>query len=209
MPVPFSEGTRRYNVAPTEPVVAIVRGEDGEPQARAMRWGLVPSWAKDAKIASRMINARAETADQKSAYRPLLGRADRRALLVADGFYEWMRSEDAKQPRVPFRFTLADGGLFAFAGLWTPARLDGERLETVTMLTTTANALVGRVHDRMPVILADRDAELAWLSTDLDAAGAKALCAPLAPELMAVSPANPLVNKAGGPEGPELLLAPA
>ena len=85
-----------------------MRGEDGEPAARAMRWGLIPPWAKDAKIASRMINARSETAAERPAFRRLLERADRRALLVADGFYEWMRSEDAKQPRIPFRFTLAD-----------------------------------------------------------------------------------------------------
>jgi putative SOS response-associated peptidase YedK len=207
--VPFSEGTRRFNIAPTERVVAIVRGEDGEPEARAMRWGLIPPWAKDARIASRMINARAETADEKPAYRKLLARAERRALLVADGFYEWLRSEDAKQPRVPFRFTLADGGLFALAGLWTPATLEGERIESVTILTTAANALVARVHDRMPVILAGPDAERAWLSPELDAAGAKALCVPLDAGEMAVAPANPLLNKAGGPEGPELLLAPA
>ena len=174
-----------------------------------MRWGLIPPWAKDAKIASRMINARSETVDQKAAYRRLLVRADRRALLVADGFYEWLRSEDAKQPRIPFRFTLADGSLFAFAGLWTPATLDGVEVESATMLTTAANALVARVHDRMPVILPDRDSELAWLSPELDGAAAKRMCAPLGAERMAVAAANPLVNRVGGEEGPELLLAPA
>jgi len=187
-----------------------VRGEDGEPQARAMRWGLIPPWAKDAKIAYRMINARSETADQKSSYRRLLASADRRALLLADGFYEWLRPEDRKQPRVPFRFTLADGAPFAFAGLWTPGTLDGEPIESATILTTAANSLVAAVHDRMPVILAGPDGEHAWLSPEFDAAAAKALCLPLAAQLMAVSPANPLVNKvvAGAAEGPELLLAP-
>ena len=189
--------------------MAIVRGEGGEPQARAMRWGLIPPWAKDAKIAHKMINARSETADEKPAYRRLLERADRRALLVADGFYEWLRSEDAKQPRIPFRFTLADSALFAFAGLWTPATLEGVEIETVTILTTAANPLVARIHNRMPVILADRDRELAWLSPELDGTAAKALCVPLAQERMVVAPANPLVNRAGGVEGPELLLAPA
>ena len=211
MAVPFSEGTRRYNIAPTEEVVAIVSGEDGEPQARAMRWGLIPPWAKDAKIASKMINARSETAGERPAFRQLLERADRRALLVADGFYEWLRSEDAKQPRIPFRFTLADAPLFAFAGLWTPATLDGVAIESVTILTTTANALVGRIHDRMPVILAGPEAERAWLSPELDALAAKALCVPLAAQEMRVAAANPLVNKVGGevPEGPVLLEAPA
>jgi putative SOS response-associated peptidase YedK len=208
--IPFSEGSRRYNIAPTQTIIAIVRGEDGAPQARAMRWGLIPPWAKDAKIAYRMINARSETADEKGAYKRLLATADRRALLLADGFYEWLRSEDRKQPRVPFRFTLADGAPFAFAGLWTPGTLDGERVESATILTTAPNALVAAVHDRMPVILAGPDAERAWLSPELDALAAKALCLPLAAELMAVTPANPLVNKVGGdvPEGPELLAVP-
>jgi len=191
-------------------VIAIVRGEDGAPQARAMRWGLIPPWAKDAKIAYKMINARAETVDQKTAYRRLIATAERRALLPADGFYEWLRPEDRKQPRVPFRFTLADGAPFAFAGLWTPGKLDGEPIESATILTTDANTLVAAVHDRMPVILAGEELEQAWLSSELDAAAAKALCLPLAAELMSVAPANPLVYKvdSGVAEGPALLLAP-
>jgi putative SOS response-associated peptidase YedK len=213
--VPFSEGTRRYNIAPTETVVAIVLGTDGEPVARRLRWGLIPPWAKDSKIAHRMINARSETADLKPAYRGLIATATRRALLPADGFYEWLRPEDRKQQRIPFRFTLADGSLFAIAGLWTAAYLpaatpgeDGELVATVTILTTGANAVVARLHDRMPVILPDRDSELAWLSPELDAAGAKALCLPLASDRLVAAAANPLLNKAGGDaEGPELLLA--
>jgi putative SOS response-associated peptidase YedK len=208
--IPFSEGTRRYNVAPTQAVVAVVRGSDGAPRARAMRWGLLPPWAKDSRIAYKMINARCETVEQKAAYRSLIARADRRALLLADGFYEWLRPEDRRQPRVPFRFTLADGEPFAFAALWTPGTLDGEPIETVTILTTQANALVAPIHDRMPVILAGADAERAWLSEELDALAAKALCVPLEASRMAVRPANPLVNKvaAGIEEGPELLIAP-
>ena len=207
--MPFSEGSRRYNIAPTEQIVAIVRGKDGEPVARALRWGLIPPWARDAKSASKMINARAETADEKAAYRKLLASADRRALLLADGFYEWLKPEDRRQPRVPFRFTLADGAPFAFAGLWTPGRLDGEPIETATMLTTAANAVVAPVHDRMPVILSGPEAEAAWLSPEIDAAAAKALCVPLAAERMIATPANPLVNKAGIDEGPELFVAAA
>ncbi len=210
MSIPFSEGSRRYNIAPTETVIAIVRGEDGQAQARPMRWGLIPTWARDARIASRMINARSETADTQSAFRGLLASADRRALLLADGFYEWLRGEDRKLPRVPFRFTLADGAPFAFAGLWTPGTLDGEPIESATVLTTAANSLVAPVHGRMPVILAGPEAERAWLSPELDAAAAKALCVPLAADLMAVAAANPRVNKAGAveEEGPELLRAP-
>lgn len=154
-----------------------------------------------------MINARSETADSKPAYRKLLASAARRALLPADGFYEWLRPEDRKQKRIPFRFTLSDGAPFAFAGLWTPTRIDGEWIATATILTTSANAVVARLHDRMPVILPDRDSELAWLSPELDAPGAKALCVPLAPDLLIATPANPAVNRAGIPEGPELLQA--
>jgi putative SOS response-associated peptidase YedK len=212
--VPFSEGTRRYNIAPTEPVAAIVLGKDGAPVARELRWGLIPSWAKDPKIASRMINARSETADSRPAYRRLLAGARHRALLPADGFYEWLRSEDRRRQPVPFRFTLADGSLFAIAGLWTraylpPSEPGGEEraVETVTILTTRANSVVGRLHDRMPVILSDRESERAWLSPTLDLDGAKALCAPLADELLIATPANPVVNKSGIEEGPELLVA--
>jgi putative SOS response-associated peptidase YedK len=209
--VPFREGSRRYNIAPTQTVIAIVRDEDGRPVARAMRWGLIPPWAKDAKIAYKMINARAETVDEKGSYKRLIATAERRALLLADGFYEWLRPEDRKQPRVPFRFTLADGEPFAFAGLWTPGKLEGEPIESATILTTAANSLVARIHDRMPVILAGPGSEHAWLSPELDAIAAKALCVPLAPELMSVAAANPLVNKVGGDvaEGPVLLQAPA
>jgi putative SOS response-associated peptidase YedK len=175
-----------------------------------MRWGLIPPWAKDAKVAYKMINARSETVGDKSAYRRLIASADRRALLVADGFYEWLRSEDKRQPRIPFRFTLAGGEPFAFAGLWTPGTLEGEPIETATILTTAANSLVASVHDRMPVILAGPDAEQAWLSPELDTAAAKALLVPFPAELMLAAPANPLVNKVGGvEESPDLLLAPA
>jgi putative SOS response-associated peptidase YedK len=209
--IPFREGSRRYNIAPTQTIIAVVLGEDGEPQARAMRWGLIPPWAKDAKVAYKMINARAETVDQKSAYKRLIGTAERRALLLADGFYEWLRPEDRKQPRVPFRFSLTDGEPFAFAGLWTPGKLEGEPIESATIVTTVANQLVAAIHDRMPVILAGPDAERAWLSPELDALAAKALCVPLPAQEMRVAAANPLVNKVGGDvaEGPVLLQAPA
>lgn len=187
---------------------------DGKPAARAMRWGLIPSWAKDPRIASKLINARSETADRRPAFRDLLASAGRRALLPADGFFEWLRPEDRRQQRVPFRFTLRDGALFAFAGLWTRAYLPPSEpggpqtpVETVTILTTAANSVVGRLHDRMPVILPDRASELAWLSPELDLAGAKALCVPLGDDLLVAAPVSPLINKSGIPEGPELLVA--
>lgn len=214
VPVPFSEGTQRYNIAPTETVVAVVLGKDGKPVARELRWGLIPGWAKDAKIASKMINARSETADTRPAYRRLLESARHRALLPADGFYEWLRPEDRRAQRVPFRFTLHDGALFALAGLWTRTYLPADEpggedhpVETVTILTTRPNSVVARLHDRMPVVLPDRASELAWLSPSLDLAGAKALCEPLPDDMLVATPANPMLNKAGIPEGPELLVA--
>jgi putative SOS response-associated peptidase YedK len=214
--VPFDEGTRRYNIAPTEPVAALVLGDDGAVCARALRWGLVPGWARDLKSAPKLINARSETADRKPAYRRLIASARHRALLPADGFYEWLRSEDRRRKPIPFRFTRADGALFAIAGLWTRARVldgDGEEstIESVTVLTTAANSVVARLHDRMPVILPDRRSELAWLSPEVDGEGAVAMCAPLDAQLLVASAANPLLNKAGPdtPEGPELLVAQA
>jgi putative SOS response-associated peptidase YedK len=207
--LPFTEGTRRYNVAPTEPVVGIMLDDHGKTEARVLRWGLIPSWARSGRVTHTMINARSETAGTKPTYRDLIGKATRRVLLPADGFYEWLRSEDPKQPRLPFRFTVDDGGPFAFAGLWTPGWRDGEPIASATILTCRANGVVGRLHDRMPVILPDRDSELAWLHADVDGAQALTMCAPLADDRMRVSPANPAVNKSGGPEGPELLEAPA
>jgi putative SOS response-associated peptidase YedK len=207
--LPFSEGTRRYNVAPTEPVVGIVLDKQGRAETRILRWGLIPSWARSGPIKHTMINARSETADSKPAYRDLIGNAGRRALLPADGFYEWLRSEDPKQPRLPFRFTVDDGEPFALAALWTPGWHDGERVASTTILTCAANGVVGRLHDRMPVILPDRASELAWLDAELDGRAALSMCVPLADDRMRVSAANPAVNKSGGPEGPELLVGPA
>lgn len=209
--IPFDEGARRFNVAPTEAVLAVVRGEDGARDPRLLRWGLVPRWARDLKIGSRLINARAETATTQSAFRDLIGAADHRALVPADGFFEWLRSEDPRQPRQPFHITVDGGAPFAFAGLWTSARVGGETVASVTLLTTRPNAVVARLHDRMPVILPDAHAEAAWLDPRLDAAGAQALCAPLDAARMTATPANPAVNKAGVPEaeGPALLTAPA
>jgi putative SOS response-associated peptidase YedK len=203
--LPVGVGLERYNVAPTEPILAVC----GDGEARALRWGLIPHWARDLKAGARMINARSETVGVKQPFADLVARAEGRCLILADGFYEWLRPEDKKAARVPFRFTVDDGAPFAFAGLWTRARIDGERVLSATILTTAPNAVVGRLHDRMPVILADPEAEAAWLSADVSGEEALALCrAPLPEERMAVVAANPLVNKPDPEaEGPHLLLA--
>ena len=154
----------RYNVAPGQYIPAIIGGTppDGEGPSHnrfgELKWGLVPSWASDERSGYRMMNARSETVAEKPAFRNLLKR--KRCVIPADGFYEWKRTEEGKQP---YRFTLRDGALFAMAALYdTWVSPSGEKLHTCTIVTTAANGLVSDVHDRMPVILTPR-AEALWL----------------------------------------------
>ena len=199
----------RYNVCPTEPVLAVCGdGDAAAPEARALRWGLVPPWARTLRGGPEPINARAESLLSKRLFAPLVERAHRRCLVVADGWYEWLRPERPGGARVPFRYTVDGGALFAFAGLWDERRVDGERLASVTVLTTAANAVCAPVHDRMPCVLDSAEAEAAWLSADVDAAAALELLAPLEGARTAAAPANPAVNRAGV-EGAELLTVPA
>jgi len=149
----------RYNIAPTQPV-AVVR----VPTAGAGRemvllhWGLIPFWAQDPAIGARMINARAETAAEKPAFRHAFRR--RRCLVIADGFYEWQKLDGTKQPHF---IRLRDPKPFAFAGLWERWEgPDASVIESVTLLTTEPNALLGEIHNRMPVILHPKDYGL-WL----------------------------------------------
>jgi putative SOS response-associated peptidase YedK len=150
----------RYNVAPTQPVAAVRAAADGQRSLGLLRWGLVPPWAKDTKIAP--INAKAETAADKPFFRHALRK--RRSLIPADAFYEWQKVGRHKQP---YLFQLRDGEPFAFAGLWESWQgTNGEALESCALLTTEANELVRPVHERMPVILNPRHyAE--WLDPDL------------------------------------------
>lgn len=217
-------GLGRYNVAPTQEVLVVrahpdpERAAAGEREARLMRWGLVPRWAKDLKVGYRMINAKAEGLTESRAYAPLVGKFRHRCLIVADGFYEWMKAEDPKQPRRPWRFTVDGGEPFAFAGLCTRKEWDdpAERgwddgwLYSATIVTTRPNEVVAPVHDRMPVILPGPEAEAAWLDPGLEAEDAVALCGPLDAARMQGAPANPKLNKVGKgmAEGPELLVAP-
>jgi len=176
---------RRYNVAPTDDVVAVTTDRGGAPRGDVLRWGLVPHWAQDPRIGARMINARAETAASKPAFRDAL--ATRRCLVLADGFYEWQR--DVPGPARAWWITRADAQPFAFAGLWAtwrPRDGDGggapagdvEPLPTCTILTTSANDVVAPLHDRMPVILPP-GAEAAWLDHGTPAAEVDDLLRPL------------------------------
>src|SRR5438876_274726 len=160
-----------YNVAPTKPVPAVLeRASKEEPeqvvrQLRMLRWGLVPSWAKDLSGGARMINARAETVDEKPAFRRAFAR--RRCLLPADGYYEWYvldGDKDAKKPRKqPFYIRPANGEVMAMAGLYEFWKSpDDEWVTTCTVITTDAPDDLGRIHDRMPMVVA-RDRWDDWL----------------------------------------------
>jgi putative SOS response-associated peptidase YedK len=155
----------RYNIAPTQPV-GIVR-IDAQHKTRAWAltlWGLIPSWSKDPSLGARMINARAETVDEKPSFRTAFKR--RRCIVPASGFYEWMKQEGGKQP---YFITSASGDLLGFAGLWESWRgPDGEEIESCTILTTDANETIAPLHDRMPVILTPEDYE-EWLGDGKDA----------------------------------------
>jgi putative SOS response-associated peptidase YedK len=158
----------RFNIAPTQPI-PVIRQNPKEPvrELSLMRWGLIPSWAKDSSAAACMINARSETASIKPAFRDAL--KSRRCLIPADGFYEWAKTAKAKQPSC---FELGEGELFAFAGLWDRWRNpSGTWLETCSILTTPPNALTAPVHDRMPVIL-DPDGYELWLDPGMQNVGA-------------------------------------
>lgn len=208
IPMLGEQGTRRYNIAPTEQVLAIIAPE-GAPETRMLRWGLIPHWATEMRVGNKMINARMETVASSSAYGPLIAKGPRRALQIADGYYEWLKAEHRGQPRQPFLFRIDGGVPFAFAALWTPARVQGQHVESVVLLTcdSSSNRVAAAVHDRMPVILADAEAQQAWLDPRLDAQDVLALCGPLPQQRLSASPANPAVNKAGV-EGPEMIVAP-
>ena len=191
----------RFNICPTEPI-AVATVEDEQRVARTMRWGLVPPWARQLGKGFQPINARAETAASKAPFAELLERPERRCLVLADGWYEWLKAEKKGGERLPFRYTVDDGGPFAFAGLWCRRRIGGELVLSACILTCAANAVCAPVHDRMPCVLAGPDEEAAWLAGETDG-----VLAPLAAERCAVAPANPAVN-AAGVEGAELLTPP-
>ena len=147
------EITPRYNIAPSQPVAAVRAGEGGARELTLLQWGLIPSWAKDPAIGSRMINARAETAAEKPSFRAAMKR--RRCLIPASGFYEWARVGAAKQP---FFIRMKEGRPFALAGLWEQwCGEDGSELETCAILTTSPNEMTAKIHPRMPVIIAPGD----------------------------------------------------
>lgn len=183
--------TPRFNIAPGQDS-PVVRHADGKRTLRLHRWGLIPSWAKEASIGYKMINARAETLAEKPSFRKALER--RRCLVPADGFYEWMKEGRLK---IPVRFILKSRETFAFAGLWESwKKPDGTDLLSFTIITTAANALIKSIHERMPVIL-PRELEGAWLDPALtDAAALEKFLAPYPPDRMEAYRVSTLVNSA-------------
>ena len=197
----------RFNIAPTQPVgiVRLDRAGTGR-EWSLVHWGLVPSWAKDPSMGSRMINARGETLTEKPSFRAALRR--RRCLVPADGFYEWKRTGGGKQP---YYIRLRSHELFAFAGLWEIwTAPDGGELHSCTVITTGPNELMADLHDRMPVILAPED-YAQWLGTGKDADAKEIeqllhLIRPFEAELMEAYPVSTKVNTPMR-EGSELIEA--
>ncbi len=180
----------RFNIAPSQPVLAIPN--DGTKMAQFLLWGLIPSWAKDPSIGSRMINARGETLAEKPAFRGAY--KYKRCLILADGFYEW-KSQPGTKIKVPHFIHLKDGKPFAFAGLWDEWQAaDGSPVRTCTIITTAPNPLAATIHDRMPVILRSQDyAE--WLDqAPHTPESLQHLIASYPAELMEAYPVSALVN---------------
>lgn len=196
----------RFNIAPTQQAsVVLIDPDEGGRVLTALRWGLVPSWAKDARIGSRLINARAETVAATPAFRASFRR--RRCLVPADGFYEWQRLPGSRQP---YAIRPADGTPLAFAGLWSPWRDPAlpdrpEPLRTFTIVTTTPNDLMAALHNRMPVVLPPAAWDR-WLDPTLeDPAELQGLLVPCPSERLLAYPIAPLVNSVRN-QGPALIV---
>lgn len=180
----------RFNIAPTQQVVVFRTYPDGTRHLDLLKWGLIPSWAKDPSIGSRMINARSETVDIKPAFRTAL--KHRRCIIPANGFYEWREVAGKKHP---LYVKLKGNKLIMFAGLWDHWKPpEGEVIESCTILTTTTNDLIKHLHDRMPVILDPMDIDL-WVDPKVDDPGQlKPLFKPYPSELMEMYPVGDQVN---------------
>jgi putative SOS response-associated peptidase YedK len=183
----------RYNIAPTQPVAVIPN--DGRSQLDFFVWGLIPSWAKDPAMGSRMINARAETLAEKPAFRAAYRR--RRCLVIADGFYEWQQIPGQKNKQ-PMYITLEDRQPFAFAGLWENWNSpDGSQILSCTIINTSPNQLLARIHNRMPVILPP-NAYQDWLDPEEGQPERwNHLLEPYRPEEMVAFPVSTMVNSPG------------
>jgi putative SOS response-associated peptidase YedK len=180
----------RFNIAPTQPVMAIPN--DDQNTADFFVWGLIPMWAKDPSIGNKLINARGETLEEKPAFRGSL--KYKRCLILADGFYEW-KATPGKKVKTPFFIHMKDRKPFAFAGLWDSWNSpDGSLVKSCTIITTEPNELTGIIHNRMPVILHPRD-YARWLDPSPQTPDQlKPLIKPFPADLMDAYPVSTLVN---------------
>jgi len=180
----------RYNIAPTQEIAVIRTNPDRIRQLDLLRWGLIPPWAKDPAIGSRMINARSETVHEKPAFRTAF--KHRRCVIPANGFYEWQEVGGKKKP---LYVKMKDDNPMIFAGLWDHWKPEeGEVIESCSILTTSTNALIKPLHDRMPVILDINDLDL-WLDPHItESEQLKSLFKPYTPEKMEMYPVSDIVN---------------
>lgn len=191
----------RYNIAPTQPIALVAARRDGRHFMLA-RWGFLPGFVKDVKKFPLLINARAETLAEKPSFRAALRR--RRCLIPADAWYEWRANLSGA--KTPFLFRRADGGPLAFAGLWeTYLDPSGGEIDTVCVITTSANGATAAIHDRMPAILPPEDFE-AWLNPDETVAPPLALLRPAPDDAIAFHAISARINRAGE-EGADLQAA--
>ncbi len=176
----------RYNIAPSQKV-PVVLGQTGR-EIRLLQWGLIPSWAKDAKIGNRLINARAETLSVKPSFRNAF--KQRRCLVPADGFFEWKRTGSGK---VPHFVCLQSRRIMVFAGLWENWQTSGQNIDSFTIVTIAPNQLLASIHDRMPAIVPGQDFS-AWLDPDTEPSVAQEILRPFTTEALEVFPVSSQVN---------------
>jgi len=193
----------RFNIAPQSSIPVIRQKAGAGRVGQLVKWGLIPSWAKDSTIGNKLNNARGETVAEKPAFRSSFAR--HRCIIPSSGFYEWQPVAGRKQPY--YIHPTAPGDLFAFAGLLAAWRSpEGETVVSTCIITTGPNEVMAPIHDRMPAILQPEQFD-AWLDTDNhDTAALKAMLAPCRPELMAAHPVSPAINS-GKVEGPDCVIA--
>lgn len=191
--------TPKYNAAPTQ-ILPVITNESPEGLS-FFNWGLIPQWAKNKSISSKLINARSETLAEKASFKNAL--KHRRCLVISDSFYEWKRS--SKKSKVPYRILLNTKELFTFAGLWEAYEDEDQHMvHTFTIITTTANSLISKIHDRMPVIL-DPESEQTWLSSKVSTEDHLSLLNPYPEQNMDHYTISPMVNNVNN-DNPQLII---
>jgi putative SOS response-associated peptidase YedK len=188
-----------WNIRPTDPVLAVV-APSGAPEARMLRWSLLPPWATQLRMRKLMFNARCEGIRERGRFAGATIDAPHRALIVADGFYEWERPENPRLKPRPCRFTVEGGRPFAFAAVWaTNRRIGDQAVDSCSIITCSSrpNPLVAKVHDRMPVILTEDNEFRAWLSGDLALRDVVSMCTALPADRMGVEARDPEAGEHG------------